>query len=103
MESLHLTIGDLEIDLLKREVRRCGKKIELQPKEFSLLEYLARNADSVVSKTLIMEHVWNLDFDPQTNVIDVLIFRLRQKLDKDFPQKMIQTVRGVGYVLKAPS
>ena len=103
MESLHLIIGDLEINLLTREVKRAGVKIELQPKEFSLLEYLARNADRVVSKTLIMEHVWNLDFDPQTNVIDVMIFRLRQKLDKNFQKKMIQTVRGVGYVLKAPS
>jgi two-component system OmpR family response regulator len=88
------------MDLLTREVTRNGKKIELQPLEFSLLEYLMRNPGRVVSKTMIMEHVWNYDFDPQTNVVEVRISRLREKIDRDFPNKLIHTVRGVGYVLK---
>ncbi|RLC25617.1 MAG: DNA-binding response regulator [Deltaproteobacteria bacterium] len=103
VESGSLTIDSLSIDLLKRKVVRAGKKIELQPREFSLLEYLARNANRVVSKTMILEHIWNFHFDPQTNVVDVLVCRLRSKIDKDFNKKMIQTVRGVGYVLKKPS
>jgi two-component system OmpR family response regulator len=84
-------------------VTRGGKKIELQPLEFSLLEYLMRNAGRVVSKTMIMEHVWNYDFDPQTNVVEVRVSRLRDKVDKAFPSRMIHTVRGVGYVLKESS
>jgi DNA-binding response OmpR family regulator len=88
------------MDLLTRRVVREGEEIELQPKEFSLLEYFMRNPGRVVSKTLIMEHIYDYSFDPQTNVVDVLVCRLRNKLDKDFDKKMIQTIRGVGYVLK---
>lgn len=97
-----LSLADLEVDLLSRSVRRGGTEIELQPREFSLLEYLLRNPDRVLSKTMIMEHVWDYDFDPQTNVVDVLVSRLRSKVDKDFGEKLIHTVRGVGYVLKSP-
>lgn len=101
VEATRLTVGNLSIDLLRREVVRGGKKIELQPREFALLEYLMRNVGRVASKTMIMEHVWDYDFDPQTNVVDVLVCRLRNKVDKDSDRKMIYTVRGVGYVLKA--
>lgn len=100
VEPMRLTLGDLSMDLFKREVARSGRKIELQPKEFSLLEYLMRNAGRVVSKAMILEHIWDYHFDPQTNVIDVLIWRLRNKIDRDFDQKLIHTLRGVGYVLK---
>ena len=96
-----LSVGDLSLDLLTRETIRDGKKIDLQPREFMLLEYLMRNAGRVISKTMILEHVWDYSFDPQTNVVDVLVCRLRNKIDKDVATKMIQTVRGVGYVLKA--
>lgn len=99
-EPTRLTVGDLSMNLLTREVIRGGKKIELQPLEFSLLEYLMRNAGKVVSKTMIMEHVWDYNFDPQTNVVEARICRLRDKIDKGFATKLIQTVRGVGYVLK---
>jgi len=99
-ETNWLEVGDLSMDLLKREVVRSGKRIELQPREFSLLEYLMRNAQRVVSKTMIMEHVWNYDFLPMTNVVEARICVLRDKIDKDFDQKLIHTVRGVGYVLK---
>ena len=95
-----LVYGDLEMDLEKREVFRQGKKISLQVKEFSLLDYLMRNPGKVITKTLILEKVWGYDFDPQTNVVDVLVCRLRNKIDKDFTEKIIQTHRGVGYVLK---
>lgn len=95
-----LKAGDLSIDLLARRVVRSGTDIELQPKEFSLLEYFMRNQDKVLSKTLILEHVYDYNFDPQTNVVDVLVCRLRNKLDRDFEKKMIHTIRGVGYVLK---
>jgi DNA-binding response OmpR family regulator len=96
------SVGDLSVDLLKREVMRAGKKIELQPMEFKLLEYLLRNLNRIVTKTMILEHVWNYNFDPQTNVVDVLVHRLRNKIDKDFDVKLIQTIRGVGYVLRTP-
>jgi two-component system OmpR family response regulator len=99
-EPTRLVVGDLVFDLLSREVMRGGQKIELQAREQSLLEYLMRNAGKVVTKTMILEHVWDYSFDPQTNVVDVLVHRLRSKVDKDFPQKMIHTNRGVGYVLK---
>jgi two-component system OmpR family response regulator len=99
-EPTALSIGDLSLDLLTREVFRTDKKIELQPHEFALLEYLMRNAGRVVSKTMILEHVWDYNFDPQTNVVDVLVCRLRNKVDRDFDNKMIHTIRGVGYVLK---
>ena len=95
-----LVAGDLHLDLLTREVYRGDRKIELQPREFSLLEYLMRNAGRVVSKTMIMEHVWEYNFDPQTNVVDVLVCRLRNKMERDVEKKMIHTIRGVGYVLK---
>jgi two-component system OmpR family response regulator len=96
-----LNAGDLSMDLLTREVARTGTIIELQPHEFALLEYLMRNVGRVVSKTMILEHVWDYNFDPQTNVVDVLVCRLRNKVDRDFDVKMIHTLRGVGYVLKA--
>jgi two-component system, OmpR family, response regulator len=100
VEPARLTVGDLSMDLLKRQVTRSGRTVDLQPKEFELLEYLMRHAERVVSKTMILEHVWNYTFDPQTNVVDVLVCRLRNKVDRDFEQKMIHTIRGVGYVLK---
>lgn len=94
------TAADLSLDLVSREVKRSETSIELQPREFALLEYLLRNVGQVLSKTMIMEHVWDYSFDPQTNVVDVLVSRLRSKIDKDFEPKLIHTVRGVGYVLK---
>ena len=100
-EPTRLTVGDLTLDLLTREVRRSGQKLELQAREFSLLEFLMRHAGRVVTKTMILEHVWDYSFDPQTNVVDVLVFRLRNKIDKDFPKKLLHTTRGVGYTLKA--
>jgi two-component system, OmpR family, response regulator len=99
-EPTRLIGGELSLDLLTREVTRSGKKIDLQPREFSLLEYLMRNIGRVVSKTMIIEHVWGYDFDPQTNVVDVLVSRLRNKLDREFDKKLIHTHRGVGYALK---
>ena len=99
-EPTRITLGNLSINLLTRDVTRGSKKIELQPMEFSLLEYLMRNAGRVVSKTMIMEHVWDYNFDPQTNIVEARICRLRDKIDRDFPEKLINTVRGVGYVLK---
>ncbi len=98
-EPSGITVADLEIDLRKRVVKRAGKKIALQPRELVLLEYLARNAGRVVSKTMIMEHVWDYNFDPQTNVVESRICRLRDKIDKDFNPPLIHTVRGIGYVL----
>lgn len=100
IESTSLDFDDLSMDLLKREVVRSGRKIDLRPREFSLLEYLMRNVGIVVSKTLILEHIWDYNFDPQTNVVDVLICRLRNKIDRDFEHKLIHTIRGVGYVFK---
>ena len=97
-----MQVGDLVLDLLTREVKRGEQGIELQAREFSLLEFLMRQPGRVAAKTMILEHVWDYSFDPQTNVVDVLVHRLRSKVDKDFPHKMIQTIRGVGYVLKAP-
>lgn len=99
-EPTTLSYHDLSINLLTREVSRTGRRIELQPREFALLEYLLRNAERIVSKTMILEHVWNYDFDPQTNVVDVLVCRVRTKIDKDFSPKLIHTLRGVGYVLR---
>ncbi|MHB8522141.1 MAG: winged helix-turn-helix domain-containing protein [Limisphaerales bacterium] len=99
-EPTTLTVGDLTMNLLTREVARGGQKLDLQAREFSLLEYLMRNAGRVVSKALILEHVWDYSFDPQTNVVDVVVCRLRNKVDRDFDPKMIHTLRGVGYVLK---
>ena len=99
-EPTTLTYADLSLDLLSREVTRGGRKIDLQAREFALLEYLLRNAGRVVSKTMILEHVWDYNFDPKTNVIDVLVSRLRSKVDREFDRKLIQTMRGFGYVLK---
>ena len=99
-EPTRLVLGDVSMNLINREVVRAEKKIDLQPLEFSLLEYLMRNAGRVVSKTMIMEHVWNYYFDPQTNVVESRIYKLREKIDKNFPTKLIHTVRGVGYVLR---
>lgn len=99
-ETTSLTISDLSLDLLARTVIRADKKIDLQPKEFALLEYLIRNTGHVVSKTMIMERVWNYDFDPGTNVVEARISRLREKVDKGFTVPLIHTVRGLGYVLK---
>jgi two-component system OmpR family response regulator len=96
-----LTVGDLEMDLLARTVQRTGKRIDLQPREFRLLEYLMRHAGEVVTRTMLLEKVWDYHFDPQTNVIDVHISRLRTKIDKDFPKALLHTVRGSGYRLEA--
>lgn len=98
--STELTVGDLTLDLMARRATRQGRGIELRPREFALLEYLMRNAGRVVSKTMILSHVWDYSFDPRTNVVDVLVFRLREKIDRGFEPKLIQTVRGIGYVLK---
>jgi two-component system OmpR family response regulator len=100
-EPTRLVVGDLSINLLTREVVRAGRKIDLQPLEFALLEYLMRNAGNVVSKTMIMEHVWDYNFDPQTNVVEVRICRLREKIDKGAETGLIRTVYGAGSVLKA--
>ena len=102
-EPTSLTVCELSMDFLTREVAREGKEIDLQPREFALLEYLMRNQGKVVSKTMIMEHVWNYNFDPQTNVVEARICRLRDKVDKDFGKKLIHTIRGVGYVLRETS
>ena len=97
-EPTRLTVGDLTLDLLTREVRRRAELIELQPREFALLEYLMRHANRPVTKTMILEHIFDYSFDPQTNVVDVLVHRLRSKVDKD--RAMLHTLRGVGYVLR---
>jgi DNA-binding response OmpR family regulator len=99
-EATTLTVGDLTMDLLSRRVTRAGQAIELRPREFALLEYLMRNAGKVVSKTMILSHVWEYNFDPQTNIVDVLVSRLRDKIDRPFDTRLLQTVRGVGYVIR---
>ena len=96
-----LKVGDLEMDLISREVRRAGKEIDLQPREFQLLEFLMRHGGQSVTRTMLLEKVWEYHFDPQTNVIDVHISRLRGKIDKGFDHPMLQTVRGAGYRLEA--
>jgi len=98
-EPTRLSVGDLELDLLGRDARRAGKRIELQPREFRLLEYLMRQAGRVVTRTMLLEAVWDYHFDPQTNVIDVHISRLRQKIDHGFERPLLHTVRGAGYRL----
>lgn len=100
-EASHITVHDLSIDLLSRKVTRGITKINLQPREFSLLEYLMRHTGHVVSKTMLIENVWDYNFDPHTNVVEARICRLREKIDKDFDRVLVHTVRGVGYVLKA--
>lgn len=101
-DPIRLTAGPLAVNLMTREVTRAGEILDLQPREFSLLEYLVRNAGRVVSKTMILQHVWDFDFNPQTNVVEVLVHRLRQKVDDGFEPKLIHTVRGAGYVLRTP-
>jgi len=96
-----LVVADLEMDLLSRAVRRAGQKVDLQPREFRLLEFLMRHAGQVVTRTMLLEGVWDYHFDPQTNVIDVHVSRLRQKVDKPFPVGLIHTVRNAGYMLRA--
>ena len=96
-----LVTGDLEMDLLSRGVKRAGQKIDLQPREFRLLEYLMRHVGQVVTRTMLLEGVWDYHFDPQTNVIDVHVSRLRQKVDKPFPTPLIHTIRNAGYMLRA--
>jgi DNA-binding response OmpR family regulator len=100
-EPSTLTCGDLTLDLMSRKVTRAGVPIELQAREFALLEFLMRNVGRVVTKTMILTHIWDYSFDPQTNVVDVLVCRVRNKVDKGFDQKLIKTLRGMGYVLDA--
>ncbi len=95
-----LLVGDLEMELLSRTVRRAGQRIDLQPREFRLLEYMMRHAGQVVTRTMLLEGVWDYHFDPQTNVIDVHVSRLRQKIDKPFPTALLHTVRNSGYMLR---
>ncbi|HSP90642.1 MAG TPA: response regulator transcription factor [Vicinamibacterales bacterium] len=99
-EPTTLTVGDLTLDLLSRRVTRGDTALDLQPREFTLLEYLMRNAGRVVSKTMIVSRVWEYSFDPQTNIVDVLVSRLREKIDRPFEKRLLHTVRGVGYVLR---
>jgi two-component system, OmpR family, response regulator len=99
-EATEWVVGDLRLNRLTRRVEREGREIELRPREFALLELMMRNAGRVVSKTMILSHVWGYDFDPGSNVVDVLVFRLRDKIDRGFAQPLLHTVRGVGYVLK---
>lgn len=99
-EPTRLTVGDLTLDLLTRRAERAGRALDLRPREFALLEYLMRNPGRVLSKTMILSHVWGYNFNPGTNVVDVLVSRLRDKIDKDFEPKLLHTVRGVGYVLE---
>jgi DNA-binding response OmpR family regulator len=99
-EPTTLTVEDLVLDLLSRRVTRGAMVLDLRPREFALLEYLMRNAGKVISKTMILSHVWDYSFDPQTNIVDVLVSRLREKIDRPFEKKLLQTVRGVGYVLR---
>jgi two-component system OmpR family response regulator len=101
-EPTTLAIGDLSMNLLTREVFRAGQKIDLQSREFALLELLLRHPGRPITKTMILEHIWDYSFDPQTNVVDVLAHRLRSKLEKGFPSKIVHTIRGVGYVIKPP-
>lgn len=100
--GIMLSVADLEIDLLAHEVRRASKPIALQPREFRLLEYLVRHSGQVVTRTMLLENVWDYDFDPQTNVIDVHISRLRAKIDKDYDPQLLHTVRGSGYMVREP-
>jgi two-component system, OmpR family, response regulator len=101
-EPTTLAVGDLSMNLLTREVFRAGQKIDLQSREFALLELLMRHPGRPITKTMILEHIWDYSFDPQTNVVDVLAHRLRSKLEKGFPSKIVHTIRGVGYVIKPP-
>ena len=102
-EQTILKLADLEMDLMKRQVKRAGTLINLQPREFTLLEYLLRNTGQVVTRTMLLEKVWDYHFDPQTNVIDVHISRLRGKVDRDFDPPLLHTIRGAGYILHDPT
>jgi two-component system OmpR family response regulator len=97
-----LRVADLEMDLIGRKVRRAGREIDLQPREFRLLEYLMRNAGRVVTRTMLLEHVWEFHFDPRTNIVETHISRLRSKIDRGFDAELLETVRGSGYLLHAP-
>jgi two-component system OmpR family response regulator len=101
-EPTRLELGPLTLDLLTREVKRGDVVLDLRPREYALLEYLMRNGGRIVSRTAILSHVWGYNFDPHTNAVDVLVSRLREKLDREFDVKLLRTVRGAGYVLKAP-
>ncbi len=100
LSRARITMGDLSIDLFSREVTRDGKRIDLKPLDYSLLEYLVRNAGRVVTKTMIIEHVWGYDFDPGTNVLEARVCKLREKIEREFNKKFIHTIRGVGYVFR---
>lgn len=100
LSSKPIVVGDMTVDLLRRSVTRAGKRVELTPREFAMVEYLARNAGRVLTRTMILEHVWDLHQDPMTNVIDVHITRLRRKVDHGFARPLLHTIRGVGYVLR---
>ena len=102
-ETTHLSIADLSIDLLGRTVSRAGRRIDLTQREFRILEYLMRNEGRVVTRSMLLEHVWDYSFDPQTNIIDQHVSRLRQKVDRDFAVALIETVRGTGYVIRPPA
>jgi two-component system, OmpR family, response regulator len=102
-DPVRLETGNLSLNLVTRDVKRGDVNIDLQPREFALLEYLMRNEGRILTRTMILEHIWDYHFDPQTNVVDVLLCRLRNKVDRDFPEKLIHTIRGVGYVLKRSS
>ena len=98
-----LRVADLEMDLISRKVRRAGREIDLQPREFRLLEYLMRNAGRLVSRTMLLEHVWEFHFEPKTNIVETHISRLRSKIDRGFDAELLETVRGSGYLLRAPA
>jgi two-component system, OmpR family, response regulator len=102
VEPTRLVAGDLALDLVSRKVERGGRVLDLRPREYALLEYLMRNAGRVVSKAMILSHVFDYSFDPRTNVVDVLVHRLREKIDREFEPKLLQTRRGMGYMLDAP-
>ncbi|RYD89369.1 MAG: response regulator transcription factor, partial [Sphingomonadales bacterium] len=102
-ETTQLVIGDLIVDLLGRAVTRGGRRIDLTQREFRILEYLMRNEGRVVTRSMLLEHVWDYNFDPQTNIVDQHVSRLRQKVDRDFPAALIETVRGTGYVIRPPA
>ena len=99
-EPTHLSVGDLELDIISRKVSRGGKPIELPPLEFELLEYLVRNTGRVVTRSMLMENVWEYNFDPSTNIVETRVCKLREKVDKPFERELIHTVRGIGYVLE---
>jgi two-component system OmpR family response regulator len=101
--STLLRVADLEMDLIGRKVRRAGREIDLQPREFRLLEYLMRNAGRVVTRTMLLEHVWEFHFEPKTNIVETHISRLRSKIDRGFDAELLETVRGSGYLLRAPA